>query len=159
MCAIVDANVAPRFFGDPVDQELEPLWEWIASGQGVLVAGGQLLDELFEVGDARRLLRNWERAKLARFISPEEVAAETAQVEGQCVSNDAHVIALARVSGARLLCSSDRRLHADFGNPALVDHPRGSVYQNRGHLHLLTHDGSCPLDAPASEPRRRRRRR
>ena len=71
MCAIVDANVASRFFSDPVDPELQPLWEWIAGGQGVLVAGGQLLEELSKVGEASRVLRNWERVKLAQFIPPE----------------------------------------------------------------------------------------
>ena len=159
MCAIVDANVASRFFSDPVDPELQPLWESIAGGRGVLVAGGRLLDELFELGDARRLLRNWERAKLARFISAEDVKAETVQVEGECVSNDAHVIALARLSGARRLCSNDQLLHQDFGNPALLSNPRGYVYQNRSHTDLLTHDGRCPLDAAGAQTSRRRRRR
>ena len=41
---------------------------------------------------------------------PEEVEAETASVAGTglCVSDDEHVIALARASGARLLCSEDQ---------------------------------------------------
>ena len=159
MCVIVDANVASRFFSDPVDPELQPLWDWIASGRGLLVAGGRLLEELFEVGDARRLLRNWERAKLARFIPSDEVEAETTLVEGECASNDAHVIALARLSGARRLCSNDRLLHQDFGNLALINNPRGRVYQNRTHTRLLNHDGPCPLDAPGANIRRGRRRR
>ena len=159
MCLILDANVASRFFSDPVDPELEPLWEWIASGQGVLVAGGRLLNELSDVGDARRVLRNWERVRLARFISNDEIEVEERRVEGHCASNDAHVIALARVSGARRLCSEDQLLHQDFGNPDLINNPRGRIYQNRSHRHLLTHDGRCPLDAPASNTRRSRRRR
>ena len=158
MCAIVDANAASRFFSDPVDPELQPLWQWIASGQGVLVAGGRLLDELFEIGDARRLLRNWERLKLAHFIPNEDVEAETAIVEAHCVSNDAHVIALARLSGARRLCSSDRQLHQDFGNADLINNPRGHVYQNRSHTRLLSHEGRCPLNAQTGERRNRRRR-
>lgn len=155
MCAIVDANAASRFFSDPVDPELEPLWKWIESGGGVLVAGGRLLDELSKVGDARRLLRNWERLKLAHFIPATDVEVEAAIVEDQCVSNDAHVIALARLSGARRLCSKDRLLHRDFRNPALINNPRGRVYQNRSHAEdLLNHEGACPLDAPHVERRR-----
>ena len=150
MCAIVDANVASRFFSDPVDPELRPLWEWIAEGRGVLVAGGQLLEELSKVGEASRLLRNWERAKLAQFIPAADVEAETPLVERQCISNDAHVIALARISGARRLCSSDRRLHQDFRNANLINNPRGRIYQNASHSHLLSHEGQCPLGAPAS---------
>lgn len=159
MCAIVDASVASRFFRDPIDPELEPLWEWITSRRGVLVAGGRLLDELYMVGDAARALRNWERAELARFEPRDEVEAETRQIANRCRSNDAHVIALARLSGARRLCSEDRRLHADFGDPELINNPRGRVYQNKEHAHLLTHDGQCPLNAPAADNRRRRPRR
>lgn len=160
MCAIVDANAGSRFFSDPVDPELQPLWEWIASGRGILVAGGQLLEELSEIGDARRLLRNWERLKLAHFIPNEDVEAESAVIEAQCVSNDAHVIALARLSGARRLCSSDRQLHQDFVNPDLINNPRGRVYQYRSQAaNLLNHEGSCPLDAPRAERRRGGRRR
>lgn len=159
MCAIVDANAASRFFREPVDDELKPLWEWISNGRGVLVAGGLLLDELSKIGEASRVLRNWERVKLAHFVPAGDVEAETARVEGACVSNDAHVIALARLSGARRLCSSDQRLHEDFGNPDLINSPRGYVYQNRRHIDLLTHDSPCPLDAPRAQTRRRRRRR
>ena len=143
MCAIVDANMASRFFGDPVDTDLRPLWDWIYSGRGMLVVGGQLAEELDQLGDARRLIRNWERARLAHVASHEEreeVEAETRRLQrtGQCRSDDPHVIALALVSGARLLCSADRLLHADFRNRELIDDPRGVVYQDTGHVRLLS---------------------
>ena len=139
MCAIVDANMASRFFGDPVDEDLRPLWDWIARGRGALVAGGRNLDEMSCVGDASRALRNWERAGRAWFAPREEVEAETRLVEPRCRSNDPHVIALARVSGARLLCTEDKksRLMRDFRNAKLVNKPRGKVYQNTNHAHLL----------------------
>ena len=143
MCAIVDANLASRFFGDPVDAELRPLWNWISSGRGVLVVGGELLDELDGVGDARRVLRNWERARLAWVASHGEVERKTRKLKRAnrrtklYRSDDPHVIALAQVSGARLLCAADKLLHADFDNKALIDSPRGVVYQNSSHAHLL----------------------
>lgn len=143
MCAIVDANLASDFFGDPVDEDLRPLWDWIVEGHGVLVVGGQLIEELEELGDARRVLRNWERAGRARTAPHDEVEDETRRLKRAnrraklYRSNDPHVIALARVSKARLLCSRDKRLHADFGNKDLIDGPRGVVYQNSSHAHLL----------------------
>ncbi len=63
-----------------------------------------------------------------------------------CKSNDGHIIALAIVSGARTLCSNNKRkkhLFADFTNKALIDDPRGGVYQNPSHRHLLAHTPSC----------------
>ena len=43
-------------------------------------------------------------------------------------SDDPHILALAVVSGARLLYSNDRLLQHDFKNPALINQPRGKVY-------------------------------
>lgn len=137
MCAVVDANLASRFFGDPVDAALRPLWDWIARGRGALVAGGRNLDELSRVGEASRALRNWERAGRAWFAPYKEVEAETRRVTNQCRSDDPHVIALARVSGARLLCSGDQLLHADFDDRDLINNPRGKVYQYANHADLL----------------------
>ena len=52
-------------------------------------------------------------------------------------SNDLHVIALARISGARLLYSDDKKLRKDFKNKHLVNSPRGKVYSKEDHQHLL----------------------
>ncbi len=48
--------------------------------------------------------------------------------EGVCKSNDVHVLALALVSGARLLYTNDAALKDDFGNPEIVARPRGKIY-------------------------------
>ena len=153
MCAIVDANMASRFFSAPPDPELLPLWKWIADGKGVLVVGGRLLDELRELRGAADAIQAWAQAGRAAFVASADVEAETAKVEGSglCISNDQHVIALARVSGTRLLCSEDQALHADFGNPALISNPRGAVYQNAGHAGLLRHRRGCRFKAPAAD--------
>lgn len=145
MCAIVDANMASRFFGDPVDEGLRPLWDWISKGRGVLVVGGQLFKELDRVGDARRVLREWERTGRARTAPHNKVEQETRRLKRANErtklyrSNDPHVIALARVSGARLLCTEDKnsKLMRDFRNAKLVNKPRGKVYRNASHAHLL----------------------
>ena len=50
------------------------------------------------------------------------------QDAGACQSNDLHVLALAQVSGARLLYSNDLSLHQDFGNRDLISRPRGKIY-------------------------------
>ena len=53
---------------------------------------------------------------------------EELQAEAALRSDDPHVIALAQVSGSRLLYSNDRALQQDFRDKALIDNPRGSVY-------------------------------
>ena len=81
---------------------------------------------------------------------------ETAAVKALsiCVSNDPHVIALARISGARLLCSRDQKLHSDFGNKHLVDNPRGSVYQDIPHAPLIARH--CKLGKKRADRKKRR---
>lgn len=160
MCAIVDNDMRSLFFSSPVDPELQPLWKWIADGKGMLVVGGRLRQELYESANARRAIQEWIRTRRATDMDdayPGEVEAETGRVDVDCRSNDAHVIALARVSGARLLCSSDGDLQADFTDRKLLRNPRGHVYQNREHTRLLTHNGRCPQNAIASTRRSRRR--
>lgn len=65
-------------------------------------------------------------------------------------SNDIHIIALARVSGARLLFSNDTALHKDFRNKDLIDQPRGKVFSTlkskqftKAHKYLLENRNLC----------------
>ena len=46
-----------------------------------------------------------------------------------CTSDDTHVLALALVSGARLLYPNDAALIKDFKNRRIVANPGGKVYQ------------------------------
>ena len=137
MRVIVDTNVGARLFISPVDKELKPIWRSIDQGKSTLVAGGPLLVELNRIHDASRAIRTWERAGRAYIVGQELVEAEMQKIQELCISNDAHVIALARVSGTRLLCSEDQGLHRDFGNLELINNPPGRIYQNRSHQHLL----------------------
>ena len=157
MCAIVDADMSGRFFNVPIDADLLPLWKWINGGKGVLFVGGRLRTELFGNHRVRDAIQEWARVGHAVFVPNEKVDDETSNITEQCQSNDAHVIALARVSGARLLCSGDQSLHADFDNRELINNPRGKVYQNAGHRNLLRSSASwhrrCPRGVPTRPSR------
>ncbi|MDM8549089.1 hypothetical protein QUF72_03380 [Desulfobacterales bacterium HSG2] len=94
--------------------------------------------------DARRYLRVLNQAGRAIRIPDESIYAEEKRIKDMCRSDDPHIIALARVSGVRTLCSHDKTLHKDFKNRELISDPRGSVYQNPEHMALLRHTRSCP---------------
>ena len=86
-----------------------------------------------ELARDRRFFQ-WLRSALrngrARSV-PDEVVDDHAsrlRREGGCISNDPHVLALALVSGARLLYTNDTALIEDFGNREIVARPRGKVY-------------------------------
>jgi predicted nucleic acid-binding protein len=140
MCIIVDANVAANLCRQQLTPDAKAVVDWIEKRGGRIVHGGKLTDELTANSRVSRWLRSLSQAGRAIQVSAATVAAEVVRIQqsAQCASNDAHIIALARVSGARLLYSHDHDLHTDFTNPALVSQPRGSVYQNVTHRRLLS---------------------
>ena len=130
MCAIVDANVASEVFGDPRPPAGEAFFEWLASPRGQLVVGGRLREELSRNARLLRWLTTATRYGRVRSVSDDDVddRAERLRREGTCTSNDQHVLALALVSGTRLLYTNDNALIADFKNRVIVADPRGRVY-------------------------------
>lgn len=133
MCAILDNDVASEVFGQDRPAAGKAFFDWINSGRGSLVAGGQLLEEL----DRTRAFKKWRRqAVLAgrlRIVSNSAVEEQTRKLEWEssCRSDDPHVIALALVSDARLLYSNDRSLGDDFKDRTLIGNPPGKVYTTR----------------------------
>ena len=145
MCAIVDANVASEVFGSNLSPAGEKFFEWLNKGSGRLVVGGKLLEEL-EKSSADFIY--WGRGALLagrmKIVNKSEVDARTEQIqrENKIRSDDPHVIALAQVSGARLLYSNDGDLQQDFRNEKLIDDPRGNVYSTRRDKNFQrSHDG------------------
>ena len=151
MCAIVDANVAAEVFGKNKPPAGKEFYDWLNTGGGQLVAGGKLLQELNKTS-----ARDWVRQSLLSGRARREDDALITEKAGEladkglCKSDDTHVIALAKVSGARLLYSNDANLQDDFGNKNLIDKPRGKIYSTRidkeftkVHLGLLKRRNLC----------------
>ncbi len=157
MCAIVDANVCSQVFGLNRPPAGEKFFDWINTRKGRLVVGGKLSDELSMV----RYFEIWAQDALRRGriirVNDDSVNTLTEQLkrQGKCESDDEHIIALAEISGARLLYSNDVKLHEDFGNPRLVSRPRGKIYTtNRGKDFSETHRGLLNRAACAAPGRR-----
>lgn len=139
MCAILDANAKGAVMANTPTADARAFRRWISSGKCCLVIGGKLRKELgpsfSEKVDAHHpRLDDWLRTvKLAGMLRQAEDQAvdqiEANLVAGnRCRSNDAHIIALAIISGARLLYSRDQILHQDFRDKTLIDNPRGKIY-------------------------------
>ena len=128
-------------------------FDWIEKGNERLVVGGRLLEELEASSEG---FREWaseaaEAGKM-RVVNKNEIDARTREIEneGEYKSDDPHILALAQVSGARLLYSNDGDLQADFKNKNLIDDPRGRVYSTResknfrpAHRGLLANRNLC----------------
>ena len=153
MCAIVDANVAHEAFGPNRSPAGGKFLDWVNKGSGRLAVGGRLFTELLDnCPGFREWAQGAELAGRMRIINKSSVDKRTEQIkeENLCRSNDPHVLALAQVSGARLLYSNDSRLQGDFKNGKLIDNPRGRVYSTlnsnefgNSHKRLLSRTDLC----------------
>jgi hypothetical protein len=145
VCVIIDANVAPLIFFPSCENDFSLVLIWLLECDGCLVTGGKLTRELNKHNNINRFIKELSRSGKARIIPDRELEIEEKRICDQIklCSNDPHIIALARISGARTLCSRDRELHKDFKNKLLVDNPRGRIYENSAHKDLLTHTPSC----------------
>lgn len=140
MCIIVDANVANEFAARSADAV--PVLKKVVDGNLRMVCDHDLKEEWLRT----RLGRLYQQLQLAGKIveyTHEQTKIEIAIVKKMPLkSDDPHVIALARVSGARILFSRDIRLHEDFKNLAFVPDVKGKVYQFCKHRRLLE-EGKC----------------
>lgn len=138
MSIIVDANCVAATFCSTPSNDFLPILVALNDGTVKLIVGGELKKEYQKVGTAWRFLLKLDQAGRAHMVDDAEVEAETTRVaaEIKLKSDDPHVIALALVSGARILCSHDEALHQDFKNVDIL-RPKGKVYQCAAHAKLL----------------------
>lgn len=143
MCIIIDANISHLVFCNTPSNDWIPILNFIENHSNSLAIGGKVASELFKHNRTRRIIGQYLRSGNARSYNSETLIHEENSIISDCVSDDPHVIALARNSGARLLCSHDQDLHCDFTNPSILNNPRGKIYQNSSHSHLLKDCKPC----------------
>ena len=156
MCVIIDADARDEVFGNADSEAGAYMLEWLTSGPGKLVIGGQLRRELTGSGEFTRWLRT--AIRVGRVIdagdSDVDAGAKALRRGSMCRSNDTHVLALARESKARLLFTNDRKLQEDFRDPRIIRTPRGHVFTTRCgtaitdvHRDLLSRADICAAPA------------
>ncbi len=150
----LDVNAVPEVFGPNPTAAGMAFLKWLRSGRGRLVSGGRHAREMTKSGQG---WRSYAQVALRRGVLRLEDAAqvdarEDAFAESNLLrSDDPHVIALADLSGARLLYSDDGELKKDFLDKKLVNRPRGKVYPSGDpgsiaskHRWLLKQRNLCP---------------
>ena len=158
-------------FGEDPPEAGVALFRWIQRRDGKLVVGGTLAEELRIDSRLKRRVRGrtkldvgtftewlqlaWQRGRVLNLDLIEEshraIRNRTQELHdsGDLRSDDPHIIALANVSGARLLYSDDRNLHQDFTDGALIDNPRGKVYSTLRNRDVTQAHRRLMRDAPA----------
>ena len=142
MCVIVDANTFGKFRNSS-DEDMAPVWKWLDNKNGKIVySNTKKFEDEWEKGGMSHLRDQMMRAGQLKLVS-EGVQEKADELEGEIVSNDAHIIALALIAGIKVLVSyreGDGDLFTDFKNRELVG---GRVYTRKSHEHMLTKD-TCP---------------
>ena len=130
MCIIIDNNK----FGEFDSPDAAPIRNWLRKGGNVVYCTEGKFEEMPR--KARDLLSEYARGGKATRYPWDKIEPKMASLPGGIKSDDEHILALALVSGARLLFSGDKDLHDDFKNPNIIS-PRGNVYQKPKHAGLL----------------------
>lgn len=129
---IIDNNVVQRILCDKSDPKFCKLSRCLFEGKPfgvVFFYGGKLAEEYCRNKTVLRLLVQLDRAGRARRIDSSLIEYELKGIAQQKIkSDDEHVLALARASGARVLCSEDGDLISDFKNLSIIPRPKGKVY-------------------------------
>ena len=138
MCLILDVNIIHKVFPSP-GADHGPVREALNNLKATMVYGGELKREYLKLRWFRPFLRRLDQTGAAKVFSDSEVDARTAAIcsAGGFESDDPHILALAIVTKARLLCSEDDNLTTDFTNPQFIRDPRGNVYRRAEHARLL----------------------
>ena len=143
MCIIVDTNTFHKF-KNPDDEDMEPVWTWLEKRDGKIAYSDiEKLEEEWDNGGMQNLRNRLRQRGKLKIVSPQDVQEKADELKGEIASNDEHIIALAIVSGVKVLVSyreGDRNLFEDFKNRNLV---RGRVYTRKTHARMLTKD-TCP---------------
>ena len=133
MCAIVDASAVFEVFGRKQTDAGREFRDWLDNGRGRLVVGGKVLKELTQNGNFNRWFLEARRSGgRVRQLRAEIVRGQEERLDrGLMRSNDQHVVALALMSGARLLYTNDMQLQRDFTDRQVIPGVEGRIYTSK----------------------------
>ena len=148
MCVILDSNKIGDFLNHK--PSMVPIHNWLKTQNGKLVYSNhpQIETEIKKHAKMPVFLRERKKTGQAKLIPSRLVAQEIAEIKQNAKkqgyklkSNDIHIVALAKASDSKLLCSEDRNLHKDLKQ--IIGSSKCSIYQNENHKNLLKED-ICP---------------
>lgn len=141
MCIILDANQKNSFI-DLNNDDMEPVRKIIEAGDlKIVYAKTSKFQREYGKAMWSRLLRYRVDGQAVLF-SNEQIDTEIKKLGKikKIKSDDNHILALARISGAKLLITEDEDLIKDFKDGDIVG---GHIYKRKSHHHLLR-GNVCP---------------
>lgn len=116
MCIILDANLFSEYCSDRC--KIRPVREWVEGRKGKIVYSPttKIKKEWYDYGPMKKKMIAYWRGGMLDQVDRMKVCDLTKELEksGILVSDDPHIVALAKVSGATLLVTEDTKLIKDF---------------------------------------------
>ncbi|MCY4543050.1 MAG: hypothetical protein OXB95_11785 [Rhodobacteraceae bacterium] len=122
MVAIVDADSFPVLASRKSEGD-DLFLSWIHRRHGKLAISdaGQYFKELSKNHAVMELIRRYGQGGQLRLIPADQLSVTDGQIEQtNHRSNDSHILSLALASNAKVLCSNDDDLRADFKNKDIL---------------------------------------
>ena len=139
---IVDVNAFHKF-KDINHEDSKPIHQCIENGKLRLVYGNdeKSLEEINDDQDMKKIIRRIGKKGTFQVDSKkkkEEIEQNPYIGKEQIKSNDFHILAVALTDkNTRLLFTGDKKLQKDFKNKKIINNPKGKIYQDKQHSHLL----------------------
>ena len=156
MCVIVDNSARNEVFGKTATATGRKLEGSFDNQKTRLVLGGGLRKELMQNKRFRIWFVEADRKGSVHRACDACVNDQTTQlnISQVCQSNDTHVIALAQISGCKILCAVDRALQVDFTSTNLINGrvlPINRPWRST-HNQLMSWTRNCAGDACQNQP-------
>ena len=138
MCVVIDANMCSKF-KDKNNNDMAPVWDFVLQNKGkIAYAPLAEIEQEYHRAGMDDLMLQFKRNGDLKEVEATLVQAKKSEIITKVVSDDAHFVALSIVAKAKVLISTDTKLHKDFKKMV-----RGRVYQNHTH-HNLLQKKMCP---------------
>ncbi len=124
------------------NEDMQFIHDWLNANSGRIAytTYGKYGKELFKMGIFKKWLSIYKNSQKAKLIDPDECAhAEKEFPPHKIISDDPHILALAKVGDIKILCTSDKKLKMDF-----EQHIKGEVYETKEDEDALLNSPPCP---------------
>jgi hypothetical protein len=168
MCIIIDKSIIGIFLSNKPEHRVlfNPVGEYLTSNKndGILIYGEKngeeilvspdfisYVGELYSINRAKICPNPKSKEETSKFQKAKKDILKQRDRLGIKLTNDIHVLALAKVSGARTLICNDGLLEDNFTDIRIIPTPKGKLYLGRlgngkfhHHPNVLDHCKGCP---------------
>ena len=141
MCMVLDTSMHGLYLSKD-NLDMKPIRKWLRVAGRLVYSDHEKIKKEMK-GKIIQTFHELIKAGRVKKIPKEDVDKQMKSIQNNkynLKSNDLHVLALVKASGAKILCTSDSKLQGDFKKLF----KKGHIYKNKNHKHLL-HKNTCPF--------------